>query len=472
MISIWAVLGECTDMRKVSRLSIGILTMVAAMSSSAEVIVDDAVVTGVDFKSFYFYSPNNAFYVETVAGGYTLVPQEGVEPVTDPNAPRTVIDGVEVPGVEVKQVYFDYTRSVFRMKTVQGGYTLAPIPDEPEPPPAGEFSLSVTSNPSEIELGGTATIAWQVSNAEYCEPRVGTPEWMATDITTTGGQADVMPTALGENIFRAMCEDADGNRLYRHATVNVIEPVNTGGPVSLSLMASPNEIELGESTTISWVASNAESCEPRVGTPEWMAADISTSGGQLVVTPSSAGEQVYRAACVGTDGTWIYRHTTVVVNPSQTQASCQDPSLDGYTDTWASVFGENFPEPHSTQVYFGIPRDGYRAVSFNSNSIEDNGLIATIETIPAGRLGAVSECPGDFDVAPECKWSWGYNGGIQWETDGSLSVTGGPRCKLKPNTTYYLNLTFTDGEDPDTSRCLSSLYSVCNTKLRHSKLAN
>ena len=115
----------------------------------------------------------------------------------------------------------------------------------------------------------------------------------------------------------------------------------------------------------------------------------------------------------------------------------------------------SFPGP----IYYNVERtirfNRYLAVEFNTANVFDAGLLVTVGNTKSGgtRLGAISECPGDFaSVADECNYSWGIGGGITWATDGTDLA-----CALDPNKTYYFNLTFTDGSDPGATTCTTYL---------------
>jgi hypothetical protein len=135
--------------------------------------------------------------------------------------------------------------------------------------------------------------------------------------------------------------------------------------------------------------------------------------------------------------------------------------LIGETFPWTSFWDASFPGPVYGDEYGVVFRSGYLAVEFNTGDVVDHGLLVTVgTTLTSGtRLGSVSECAGDFDVEPECQHSWGIGGGITWATDGTPGA-----CQLKPNTTYYFNVTFTDGVDLHSTTCDKS---PCWARFQH-----
>ena len=144
------------------------------------------------------------------------------------------------------------------------------------------------------------------------------------------------------------------------------------------------------------------------------------------------------------------------------QQSCDPVTLAGNIVNWSEFWYEAFPGPvYENVTYYIIPRLGYLAIEFNTANFIDDGKISALEnpSSPGLRTGSISTCPGDFDVPAECRYTWGLAGGLPWATNGELGA-----CALDSNTTYYFNITFTDGVDPDSSTCNSS---PCRVNLQH-----
>ena len=237
-------------------------------------------------------------------------------------------------------------------------------------------------------------------------------------------------------------------------------PVNDAVSIT-GFSASSTNITEGQGTTLSWSTQNASSCTASGGAGGWNTASVGLPGGNAVVTVATAGTYIFSLTCADVSGGSDVKSVTVQVNPQNATQNCSASPLAGTVKSWDSFWLVSFPAPGYDNRFATIPTKGYLALKFDTGSIVDDGKMSTIETTVTDgvRKGAFSECPGDFDVAPECDFVWGISGGIRWATNGRAGA-----CQLKPNTTYYFNVTFTDGVNPSTTTCYTSR---CITTLQH-----
>jgi len=205
--------------------------------------------------------------------------------------------------------------------------------------------------------------------------------------------------------------------------------------------------------TLSWSTQNASSCTASGGTGGWNTTSVGLPNGSKAVTIAAAGTYGFTLTCQDAAGGSAVRSTTVVAKAPASTQSCSTPPLSGNVMSWRNFWNLEFPKPGYDNVFATVPRTGYLALKFNTGNLVDDGKMSTIETtITDGvRKGTFSQCPGDFDAAPECSYVWGISGGIRWATNGRAGA-----CQLKPNTDYYFNVTFTNGVDGNTSTCNTS----------------
>lgn len=238
-------------------------------------------------------------------------------------------------------------------------------------------------------------------------------------------------------------------------------PAPTADAVAItSFTASPSTFEKGKSTTVSWATTNADSCAVSDTLGELNGAVATNDSAVLSIV--DVGSYNFTLTCQGNSGPVSRVLTLTVKEPAPvTTKTCPAATLSGVTKSWAGFWGVAFPQPGYSNVESSVARSGYMALKFDTADIIDNGLLVTVSTTKTSgvRLGTISECPGDFNVRPECDHVWGIGGGISWATNGKSGA-----CQLKPNTTYYFNVTFTNGSDSSTSSCTSI---QCVAKLQH-----
>ena len=227
-----------------------------------------------------------------------------------------------------------------------------------------------------------------------------------------------------------------------------------------SFTATPNVIDESGTTTLSWSVVNAEFCEATGGTADWTETEITLPSGSTNVTIGTAGTYTFLLECQGGESDQQTQSEMVTVNDAP--QACDTVTLSGNIVNWGSFWSASFPGPVYENVSnWIIAQKGYLAIEFNTADFIDDGKITLLEnsTTPGIRTGAYSECPGDFNVPAECKYTWGLGGGLRWATYGKLDS-----CELTPDTTYYFNVTFTDGEDLNTSTCSDS---PCMINMQH-----
>ena len=215
-----------------------------------------------------------------------------------------------------------------------------------------------------------------------------------------------------------------------------------------SFSASRDSIMQGESTTVSWTTVSATSCSPSNGAGDWNSQDISLLDGNAQIEISTAGTFTFTLSCDGVTGSQAVAQEVVTVNAIP--GPCSSVPLSGTVVSWKDFWLVDFPAPVSDKKFATIPKFGYFAIQFETGNVVDDGKMVSIETtIEDGvRLGSYSKCAGDFDVAPECDFTWGLGGKLRWATNGLPGA-----CQLEANSTYYFNITFTDGFDSSASSC-------------------
>ncbi len=311
------------------------------------------------------------------------------------------------------------------------------------------FTLNGETNLT-LPFGQSAEINWNAANADGCVASTAVvgilDDWnTGTEIISEGSLPVTFQTA-GNYILLLDCFTQDSGD-----TDAVTVAVEGASIINFSVTPG-SEVVNGQEVTLTfdWETENAASCSgdwPGSATPE-------TSGSQEIsVTLNSS--TIYTLTCIGASGDLDSVTDSVEILVPETQAAC-NVTLQGSEVLWDDLFKENWPGPSYEKVVVQIAEKGYLAIEFNTRNVKDIGVLSNIEAVatPGWRLGSVSRCSGKFDVEDEaCTYKWGDHGGIFWDTSGQADPS---HCNLDPNETYYWNMTFTDGKNPNTSRCSGS----------------
>ncbi len=370
------------------------------------------------------------------------------------------IDSSSIPGNEIDQVYIDQSTGQLVI-TTNSGYEVSKVLV------GGDVTITsfTVGNKSTLALatGDTATVKWSTVNASDCSasttPSGALTNWgPATQIGVSGSKSVTFPQA-GMFILTLNCNGSVGGPVSKNVTVTV------GGVDITTFNATPAKVVSGSDAviTLAWSTENAILCH---GSGNWPnSTDLSLpSGTQQISLTNMTADISYTLTCAGeAQGDEVSR--SAVVRVESAAANCENVSLkSGVSSRWGDIFRNDWPGPASQTVDTTVAETGYLAIKFDTGAVKDHGTLATIERpgTSGGRLGAVSRCAGDFDVPASCRFFWGFSGGIVWATDGRAGA-----CQLDANTTYYWNVTFTDGVDPGTSSCAGTF---CETSVRVSNL--
>jgi hypothetical protein len=361
-----------------------------------------------------------------------------------------IIDNQAIPSADINSISISPANGHLFVTTIPG-YSVTPN--------VAGTSVAITNfivNPSTVVAGGSATVSWNTANAVSCSATGGTGGWSGSAIALPSGSKSITASTAGTYTFTLTCNGATAGDTKTANYSLVVNPANA--VVITSFIATPASITAGESVTLNWTTANATSCTPSGGTGGWNTYNISLPNGSVSIPIATAGSYTFSLTCKDASAGTATRSTVVVVNPATQQ--CSASPLAGQIVQWKDFWLVDWPKPTYDNRYATIPLTGYYALEFNTGNIVSKGKLYTIETTVTDgvRFGAISQCPGDFNVADECDYMWGISGGISWSTDGS---TG---CQLAPNTTYYFNVTFTDGTNPASSTCSSS---PCITKIQN-----
>lgn len=170
--------------------------------------------------------------------------------------------------------------------------------DQGGPPPP---TVSLSASPTTVTSGASANLTWSTTGATGCSATGG---WSGSK-PTSGSESTGALTA--NTTFGLNCTGAGGST---SATVSVAISA-ASPPPSVSLSASPTNVAAGGSSTLSWSASNATSCQ---ATGAWTGARPVTGSGS--VGPINA-DSTYNLTCDGPGGSGSGSVTVTVGGSAQ-----------------------------------------------------------------------------------------------------------------------------------------------------------
>lgn len=365
-----------------------------------------------------------------------------------------VIDGKQIPTEHISSIVILPNTNTINVSTAVP-YTIEPVANNL----VAINSFSVSS--ANVVVGQSISLNWATSNAVSCAATNGVDGWAGSFIAVPNGSKSITTATTGTHTFTLTCSGSVANDT---ATRNVVVNVTAANAVSItSFTATPASIDVGGSTTLSWSTVNAVSCTPTGGAGNWTSQQINLPSGSASIVINTAGSYNFTLVCQGVNNDQQSKSAPVTVTAAQ--QSCNNVTLSGNVIDWSSFWTAAFPGPvYENETNVIVSQKGYLAIKFDTGNIVDDGKISALENSSTNgiRLGSYSQCPGDFDVPDECKMTWGLGGGLRWATNGKIGA-----CQLQSNTTYYFNITFTNGVDPNSYSCTAI---PCRVNLQHINL--
>jgi hypothetical protein len=152
--------------------------------------------------------------------------------------------------------------------------------------PAGSpVIVSVSANPGSLVAGESTTLSWSGSSAGSC---LASGDWNGS--LAISGTRLVTPAAAGRYTYTVTCDSVA-------SSVSVsVAPASTPMP-AVSLTLEPANVLTGQSSTLSWSATNASTC---VASGAW--AGNKGASGSTSVSQAVAGTYTYELTCTGAGG--------------------------------------------------------------------------------------------------------------------------------------------------------------------------
>ncbi|MCA9551130.1 MAG: pre-peptidase C-terminal domain-containing protein, partial [Myxococcales bacterium] len=234
---------------------------------------------------------------------------------------------------------------------------------------------SFTASPMTVTAGERTTLSWDVTADSISITNVRTGMVIAQSAEATG---TVMSAALDETTTFTLEAKAGDEAITRNVTVTV---TTEGAPVVDSFTATPAEIDVGASSTLSWQTTGATSVSITAG-----GTSIVTDGaadGEFSVMPIAT--TTYTLVAKAADGQTSMATTTITVNTENQVPAVQvftaspNPIAAGASTTlsWTVLYADTIvvTDADSNEVYNGT--NGAGMVSVTPAATTTYTLVAT-----------------------------------------------------------------------------------------------
>ncbi len=188
---------------------------------------------------------------------------------------------------------------------------------------ASPANLSITAADSSIKLYKSTTLSWTASNAQSCQ---ASGAWSGNR-DLSGSNVRVQPTSpLGLKAYTLTCRrpNPDGSSSSFSATANVM--VTSPDAPTLSFLANPTTIPLGEVLRLNWSSQNTDSCTAS-GTSDW--AGAKATSGSAEISPAAIGPLTLSLSCLGGGGASVSKNIPITVIAAPVNSSTGGSSESG-----------------------------------------------------------------------------------------------------------------------------------------------
>jgi hypothetical protein len=205
-------------------------------------------------------------------------------------------------------------------------------------------TVSISSTPASLALGGSSTITWSSTNASSC---TATGNW--TGPRSISGNSAVTPVVTGRSSYGLSCTGPGGTTTST-TSLEVAPPTP-----AVTVSVSPAAIALGQTTTLTWSSANATTCTA-IGA--WSGNQFTS--GTAVFRPDATGTATYGLRCEGPGGTGS---GSVLVTVSAPPPPAVTLSLDPSTVAKGQFFSIRWTSSDATICAGGDTLSGTFALS-------------------------------------------------------------------------------------------------------------
>ncbi|MDE2399523.1 MAG: DUF11 domain-containing protein [Patescibacteria group bacterium] len=288
-------------------------------------------------------------------------------------------------------------------------------------------TVTLNANPSTINSGNSSTLTWYSTNATSCSAF-----W--TGSTATSGSGIVTPT--GTTTYTTTCTNSTGQSASATATVYVNNNQNVP---TVSIYASPSNVNYNGTSTITWYSTNASYCTASGGggtTNGWYGTQ--NLSGSFYTGPLT-NTTTFNINCSNGTGSAV-ASTTVYVNNYNNQqypvvsiyASPSNVNYNGTsTITWYSTNATYCTASGGTNGWYGTqnlsgsfytgPLTNTTTFNINCSNGTGNAVGSTTVYVTGGNIFPVTYQPTVTITADQTNLAFNGATTIRWSTTNATS---------------------------------------------------
>lgn len=305
--------------------------------------------------------------------------------------------------------------------------------------------VNLTASPSTAALNAPVTLTWTTRDVrttafDKCKLTAGSAA--AEDVADSGSKSVTSATA-GKVTYRLACPyAAEGGRAVQDDTVEVT--YGSAAAPNVTLVGSPTTVKQGETSTLTWNATDATSC---TASGAWSGSRA--TNGNATVTPA-VGSNTYTLTCTGTGGSKA-ASTTVTA----TAATAPTVSLDAAptsiklgqstTLTWSSTDATscsasgNWSGSRATSGSASVSpttagSKGYTLTCTGAGGSKSATTSVYVSDTPAAPVVTISTSPSSVSVNQASTLTWSTTGANACTASGSWAGSRATSGSLPLNT--------------------------------------
>lgn len=255
------------------------------------------------------------------------------------------VEGSEEVGPLTGNVSFTLSCTGNDLETTETVNVTVGAPPNPDTP-----SVSLSADPSSVEMNGATTLTWSSLNADTC---TASGAWSG-DKGLTG--EETIDSLTANSTFVLECTGTGGTVSASTAVVVNVPPEEP----SVTLSAEPTTVAINGSTTLSWSSSNVDNC---TASGAWD-GDKEPSGQEIIETLDA--DSTFTLTCEDSDGAPVNASVDVVVD-----VVAMGTVTLSWTPPTKNTDGSDLTDLMGYKIHIGTTSGTYaRVIPVNDNTID------------------------------------------------------------------------------------------------------